>query len=141
MIHSTISALIDGSTGFGSFLLSSIKSHMETNAKRLHEERVQRLQEQKSFVSDTNKARQASGFIGWTRRIISLMIALYLFSALLVAFKGIPLVYPVTHSFSLWGLSWTSTTLHKVIGFLYFPWFQQLIFLVAGFYYGRGQSV
>ena len=137
MLDSTLNTLIDGGAGVGGYLLSAVHSHIRNNAKNLHEERMSKQKNYESFVADTKAARNADSFISWTRRVIALAITLYLFSCLLAGFSNVPISYPIEHSFSLLGFHYNHTVIKTVTGFLYFPWFQMLMNLVAGFYFGR----
>ena len=140
MLNETVSTLLDSGLAGGGYLISAIHSHIANTAKNLHEERLMREKNYVRFLNDTNTARKADSFRGKTRRIIALAITFYLFLCFFCALLHVNINYPLEQTFKILGFSYTHTSVKVISGFLYLPWFKQLMFLVAGFYFGRREN-
>lgn len=121
----------------------------EEDKKRTHELEIQRLAlksegDKRSFKDVQNARKMTNRFVGITRRGLawSLIIIplVWAISSLVSVWTHAPsMTVPISHDHSvLFGIyKWTTTNLVEVKGVFMISWFQQLLFMVYGFYFGR----
>jgi len=148
---SVSAAAIDLMSGRGSFGISSIiMGTFKLIFKHLDNVKEERATFYKHALDintreteDIQKARAyGDDGVRWTRRILSLIPNMYVFLGFLMVGMMYTFGYPtlvsmpvsVTHHFLLF--SWTTTTVIKMQGMIYFPWMAQLLFTFSGFYFG-----
>lgn len=135
-------AAMNGITGLGGFLLSWARATSSEKQKNEHEFRMASITAQKekqaAFVADTQDARHADSFTGWTRRIVTFCIMFVLISVVILPLFHVPIIVPTTKHYSFLGISFDTVSYYTANGFYLDIWIPELISLCAGFYFGRG---
>lgn len=133
-----------GSAIFSFVVEERIRQHEKdmliiANAKEYSKESLRDLQSVRSLSRHDFESSKGS-FTGWTRRIFTFSLISVVMGVVIAWFTHVKMNIPITthHSFLFW--HWTTTIIVAVQGLFMLPWLPPLIFMGAGFYYGRSDT-
>lgn len=143
MIASMTNAITDSGLGIGVSILSFIGHSFSKNSDNVHEERMARYKFEskntKQEMADVKNARKMiDPFSNLTRRGLVWGIVFFAFMLpFIAAMRHIPIVMFATNHYRFFGISWVKTTVVTAMGYLYYPWIQQIMSMFIGFYCGK----